>query len=184
MRLTLDNVRISFADGLFTAKKGQEANSKAKYQSSFLFPEIHPAYKALKAAFPLLANEKWGVKGAAQLKALEVSDKLCLHNGDTKTYVGYAGNWFVSASNATRPTVRHRDGRTPITLEDGIIYSGCRVRAFIELWAQDNGFGKRINASLRGVQFYLDDERFSGGGAADEDEMTPIADADADSVMA
>ena len=35
----------------------------------------------------------------------------------------------------------------------------------IEAWAQDNGFGKRINASLGGVQFVKDGAAFVGGQA-------------------
>lgn len=31
---------------------------------------------------------------------------------------------------------------------DGLVYSGCYVNARIELWAQDNANGKRVNAKL------------------------------------
>ena len=32
------------------------------------------------------------------------------------------------------------------------------------LWAQNNGYGKRINAQLDGVQFVRDGEAFGEGG--------------------
>jgi hypothetical protein len=50
----------------------------------------------------------------------------------------------------------------------------------VELWAQDNQYGKRINASLGGVQFAKDGESFGGGGnvveADDFDDLSVNAD--------
>jgi hypothetical protein len=68
--------------------------------------------------------------------------------------------------------------KTPLTSADGRPYAGCFVNASVELWAQDNNFGKRINASLRGVQFFKDGDAFSGGGAASDDEFDSVEDAD------
>lgn len=38
----------------------------------------------------------------------------------------------------------------------------------VEFWAQDNNYGKRVNATLLGVQFVRDGAAFAGGttGAA------------------
>ncbi|MDQ9777799.1 DUF2815 family protein, partial [Acinetobacter baumannii] len=47
-----------------------------------------------------------------------------------------------------------------------------------ELWCQDNNYGKRINASLRGVQFLKDGEAFAGGGIASEDDFEDLSAAD------
>jgi hypothetical protein len=81
---------------------------------------------------------------------------------------------FVSSRNKTRPLVIDRD-KSPLTAQDGRPYAGCFVHASIELWAQDNAYGKRINASLRGVQFFKDGDAFAGGGAASDDEFDDIA---------
>jgi hypothetical protein len=61
-----------------------------------------------------------------------------------------------------RPTVINRD-RTPLTAADGVIYSGCHGNVQVEVWAQDNSYGKRINAQLLGVQFTRDGDSFGGG---------------------
>jgi hypothetical protein len=45
------------------------------------------------------------------------------------------------------------------------------VDVSIDVWAQDNNYGKRVNASLRGVKFARDGEPFAGGGAATEDDF-------------
>jgi len=91
--------------------------------------------------------------------------QLCLHDGTDKAdkYDGFEGMVYVSASNDAQPTIVDRDGRTPLTKASGKIYSGCRVVMYVSLWAQDNKYGKGVNATLRGVQFYRDDVAFSGG---------------------
>ena len=81
---------------------------------------------------------------------------------------------YVSARSKTRPGIF--DGqRNELTQADGKPYSGCYVNANLELWAQDNSFGKRINAQLRGIQFLRDGDAFAGGGApANADEFDEI----------
>jgi hypothetical protein len=116
------------------------------------------------------------VKAEAILKGLAATDKLCLHDGDAKSgYEGFEGNLFISARSKVRPSVF--DGqRNELTEADGKPYSGCYVNVSLELWAQDNQFGKRINAQLRGVQFLRDGDAFSGGTRpADADEFDEIA---------
>jgi len=172
--IMLRNVRLSFPE-LFEAKPFNDSpGAKKEFSSSFLMPKDHPAVAEIKAACTKLAAEKWGEKGAQTLQALFRDDRLCLHDGDRKDYEGYAGNFFVRANNGVRPLVI--DGaKNPITEADGKIYSGCYVNATISLWCQDNKYGKRINANLRGVQFYKDGEAFSGGGSATVDEFEATA---------
>ena len=59
--------------------------------------------------------------------------------------------------------VINRD-KTPITEDDNVVYAGCYVNAIITLWAQNNSYGKRVNAQLDGVQFVRDGEPFGDGG--------------------
>ena len=100
---------------------------------------------------------------------------MALHDGDLKSnYDGFPGNLYVSARSTTRPLVINND-KSPLTEQDGKPYAGCYVNASIELWAQDNNYGKRVNASLRGVQFLRDGDAFAGGGAASEDEFDDIS---------
>lgn len=172
MIIQLQNVRSSMLD-LFQPYQGDEG--EGKYGGHFLFDPKHPAYKAVNDGIQAVAKEKWGAKAEATLKALTASGKICLRDGATKSDKdGYEGNFFVSARNANRPTAINRD-RSPVTEADGIIYSGCFVNVSIELWAQDNKFGKRVNATLRGVQFFKDGPRFGGGsGPAQADEFADL----------
>lgn len=173
MRILLRDVRLAFPNlwkAAAPASGGEEA-----FSASFLLPPDHPQLAELKKGLRELAKSKWGPKGDAVLKALESSDKTCLHNGDSKSdYDGFDGMLYVSARSKVRPSTW--DGqRNETTQADGLIYSGCYVNASLELWAQDNSYGKRVNAQLRGVQFLRKGDAFSGGGsAADADEFDEI----------
>jgi len=170
----LRDVRLAFPSlWVASAPKG---GGEAAFSASFLLTKTHKQIAELTAAFKAIAKEKWGAKGDAVYKALEAADKLCLHDGDAKAeYEGFEGNKFVSARSKTRPTVFDQQ-RQELSQADGKPYSGCYVNASLELWAQDNSFGKRINAQLRGVQFLRDGDAFAGGGQpADADEFDEIA---------
>lgn len=162
--ILLTNVRITFPT-LFTAK-AVKAGDKPSFGASFLMPKDHPDVAKVKAALRAVAEAKWGAKAPDILKSLVTGQRVCLRDGDTKAeYEGYPGNLFVSSTSSVRPTTVHRD-RSPLTEGDGVIYSGCYVNAKINIWAQDNQHGKRLNAQLQGVQFARDGEAFSGGGKA------------------
>jgi Protein of unknown function (DUF2815) len=173
MKILLRDVRLAFPNlWKATAPKG---GGEVAFSASFLLLPNHKQIPEIKKAMLSLATEKWGAKGAATYKALESSDKLALHNGDSKSeYEGFEGNLYVSTRSRVRPSVF--DGqRQELTEADGKPYSGCYVNASIELWAQDNSYGKRINAQLRGVQFLRDGDAFAGGGkAADAEEFDDL----------
>jgi hypothetical protein len=65
-------------------------------------------------------------------------------------------------------------------------FSGALVNASVEIWAQDNKWGRRINCSLRGVMLTGEGENFGGGSSpasADEFAALAKAKADADDVL-
>lgn len=178
-RMMLNNVRVAFAQGIFEA--GTVAGEgKPRYSASFLLDDKHPQYAAIKAKMAAVAKDKWKDKAEAQYKALEKADKLALHDGDLKPqYDGYPGNWHISAAaqEGNPPTVVNQD-KTTFKPNSGNkkIYSGCYVNASVEFWAQDNNYGKRINCTLRGVQFFKDGDSFSAASAASSDEFEEVTD--------
>lgn len=182
MKVKLSNVRLAFP--LLFEAKTVNGEGKPAFSASFLIDPADPQTKALHAAIEAVAKEKWGAKADAILKQMRAQDKVCLHDGDLKSnYDGFPGNLYVSSRSITRPLVIDKD-KTPLSESDGRPYAGCYVNASVELWAQDNNYGKRVNASLRGVQFYRDGDAFAGGGAASEDEFDDIAEgADADALV-
>lgn len=172
MKITVKNARLAFP-ALFAAKSFDEGDPT--HNALFIVGADDAQVKTINATIDQVAKDKWGAKAEAILAELRKKDRVCLHDGDTKaTYDGFQGNLFVSASNPVRPTVVNRD-KTPLTEADGVIYSGCYVHVILEIWAQDNKFGKRVNATLMGVQFSKDGEAFTGGGVASADDFDDLS---------
>ena len=176
MKIMLSNVRLAFPQVFKPATVNGEG--EPAYSAALLLGADHPQLEAIRAAQEACGKEKWGDKWAQVKKEITTKDRFALHDGDTKAdYDGFAGMKFVTTRSKVRPTVVDRD-RSPLTAADGKPYSGCFCNVIIELWAQDNQYGKRINAKLRAVQFVKDGEEFGGGGIDINREFTAIADDD------
>lgn len=181
IKVKLNNVRLAFPV-LFTAKPVGE-KGELKFSASFLMAPDHSAVAEIEKAMKAVAKEKWGEKGDVHFIACQKNQKICFKDGDVKPeYEGFPGNVFLAANNTARPAVFDRD-RSPLTEADGKPYAGCYVNAVVEIWAMDNHHGKRICASLGGVQFLKDGDAFSGGGVATEDDFDLIDGADDDSIF-
>lgn len=167
--IRIENARLSFP-ALFEAKAFNDG--KPAFKAVLILNKKTQAAQIAKieATIELVKKEEW--KGKA-VKLLGT----CLKDGAEKADLdGYGDEVvFVSASNPKRILVVDR-ARTPLTAEDGKPYAGCYVNATIRVWAQDNKFGKRINASLRAVQFYKDGEPFGEKPAQAEDEFENLGD--------
>lgn len=172
MKVILKRVRQSFSH--YHEAHSFDGTSAPAYDSTVILEPDHPSLAVLKEGIDKVGSEKWKDKWPAIKKEMEARDKTCLHNGDNKAATaGFEGNFYVTARNKIRPRVVDRDN-TELTIADGKPYSGCYVNLSIEIWAQDNSYGKRLNASLRGVQFLEDGTPFAGGAAANEDEFEAI----------
>lgn len=181
MRILVRDVRLAFPSlWKATAPRSQTGSGEPAFSASFLLPTNHKQLVEINLAIASVAKDKWNTKADAILKAMKAADKICLHNGDSKSeYEGFEGNLYISSRSKVRPSVF--DGqRNELSEADGKPYSGCYVNASLELWAQDNSYGKRINAQLRGVQFLRDGDAFAGGSRpADADEFDDIGAPDA-----
>jgi hypothetical protein len=154
MTIKLANVTLSFPH-LF--QKAQFNGTDTKFEATFLLDKVEHAaeIEKIKVAIKELI--------ATKLKGMKLSaDKICLKDGDDAAYDGYEGKFSIKASNRDRPLLVNKD-KSMLTEADGVLYAGCKVNAIIELWAQDNNFGKRINCQLSGVQFAADGTRFGDG---------------------
>jgi hypothetical protein len=172
----VENVRISFPN-LFqaTAINGE---GEPRFSAAFVIVPGSGAHQALNAAMEAVAKDKWGAKAPGILAELKGKGRVAFKEAplskDGEVYDGFEGMYALNASSPTRPLVLDRD-KSPLTAADGRPYGGCFVNASVDVWAQDNSWGKRINAKLRGVQFYKDGDAFSGGSPASEDEFDEIA---------
>lgn len=170
-KVKLTNVRVSFPS-LF--RKAQFNGEETKYEATFLLNKEEHAATIAEIEKHIQNKIKNDLKGAKI-----GPDKICLKDGDEIDYDGYAGHMSIKASNNKRPKVIDRD-KSPLTEDDDKLYAGCYVNAVIELWAQNNSWGKRINANLLGVQFAKDGEPFAAGETASDDDFPDFDDDDMD----
>ena len=170
-KIKLHNVRLSFPS-LF--RKAVFNGEETKYEATFLLDKDEHADKIAEIEAAIAAAVKDNLKGAKL-----AANKICLRDGDDVDYAGYANAMSVKASNGKRPMVIDRD-KSPLTEEDNRIYGGCYVNAIIELWTQNNQWGKRINANLLAVQFYKDGDPFADGATASVDDFDAFDDEDFD----
>ncbi len=193
-KVKLKGVRLSFPD-LFEAVQ-YEGQGPFKYRASFLFEPNSENHKVLKDAMKEVAEECWKGKAQSVLANADDDSKLrFIVDGNKKAYDGYKGMLCISATrdqSKGRPMVLNKNPKnsdgTPnyVTQTDGVMYAGCYVNATVELWAQDNKFGKTIRAQLLAVQFVKDGDAFGGGSAKgtvdDFEDLSDTGDDDGDLV--
>jgi len=151
--------------------------------------------KAIEAAMMAEAKEAWKDKADSVLAMLVEDGKVAFvkkvyrSKKTGEPYQGFEGTHVLSARNAkSQPTVFNQygeelSGKADIERQ---AFSGARVNASVEIWAQDNKWGRRVNCSLRGVMLTGEGENFGGGSSpasADEFAGMAKAKADADDVL-
>jgi hypothetical protein len=173
-KIILKNVRISFPS-LF--KKAVFNGEETGFEGTFLLDKETQADQIESIQAQIKELIKTNLKGAKL-----GPDKLCLRDGDLVEYDGYANHFSLKASSKKRPLVIDRD-KSPLVEDDGRPYSGCYVNASIELWAQDNNYGKRINATLLGVQFFKEGQPFGDGSSGSVNDFDAFGSDDEDDVF-
>jgi len=165
-KFKLKNVRLSFPS-IF--KRSEFNGQEGKFEATFLInkEQQKDLIKEIESKIALIQKDN---------KAKVSPDKICFKDGDFVDYDGYQGHMSIKAGANRRPTVIDRD-KTPLVEDDGKPYAGCYVNAVLELWYQDNSYGKRVNCNLLGIQFSKDGDSFGAGDTDvtddfdDEDDM-------------
>lgn len=173
-KIILKNVRISFPS-LF--KKATYNGDETGFEGTFLINKEDQTAQVELIQNAIKDLIKTNLKGAKLQQ-----DKICLRDGDLVDYDGYADHFSIKASSKKRPLVIDRD-KAPLVEEDGRPYSGCYVNASVELWAQNNNYGKRINCTLLAVQFFKDGVPFGDGATGSLSDFDAFGDDDSDDVF-
>lgn len=182
--LLITDARLSYA---YIYKPYEGDDGKKTYTSHLIIPENHPQMSAISATIRKVAALVFKDQADAVLAQLKAQDKLCIHRGDISKagQDPYRGKLYISANNNVRPRILATvNGVNQEINEDHELapYSGCYANVMIVIWAQNNKWGKRINAQLTGVQFLRHAERLGGGGkAASLDEFGTVEGSGADS---
>lgn len=184
-------------------KPGDEGGAGDKYGASIILDKETAAeqIKAVRAVISRIAAEQWKgkvvtVKGQSEKVVDQANPKAervvllgtCLHDGEEKADKDGYGDHVMYVSSSRRendgpPKVLDKT-KNEIRVEEGHYpYGGCYVIASVRLWAQDNEFGKRVNAELRIVIFDKHGEPF-GKGSVDADSDFAGVDLDDESEAA
>lgn len=186
IRVKLNDVRLSFAEIFEPKVYGDDPNGTPRHSANFLIHKVDQKELAEKvsAAVKSVIKAQWKDKPPQ----LGPKDK-CFRDGEPKDdedvrhalYDGYEGHFFVRASSPVDrpPTIidsrKGADGKFPrLTARDGRPYAGCRVNAIVSIWAQDNRWGKKVNASLEAIQFARHDEAFGATRVNAEEEFEDL----------
>lgn len=175
-KIITGKVRASFVH-LFEA---QSVNgSEPKFSCSFIIPKSDTeTVAAIKAAIEEARQEgipKWGGKIPAILKT-----PLRDGDADRPDDPNYADSYFINASSKEKPGVVDRK-RVPIT-DPLTVYSGCYVRASLNIYPFNTNGNRGIAAGLNHVQFWCDGEPLNGRVRA-EDEFDALDDVDDDDFL-
>ena len=186
-RIMLKNVVLAFPA---LAEPQAFGEGEPAYGAKFPIDPNSEQQKAIEAAMLAEAKETWKDKADSVLKMLAEDNKLAFvkkvyrSKKTGEAYQGFDGKHYLSDRNAkTQPTVFNQYGEEVSGKGDieRQAFSGAVVNASIEIWAQDNKWGRRINCSLRGVMLTGEGENFGGGSApASADEFASLAKAKAD----
>ena len=153
--------------------------SEPKYSCSLIIPKSDTmTVGKIKEAIEQAKQEgvpKWGGKIPPNLK-------LPLRDGDVDRPEdpAYADNYFINATSQEQPGVVDRK-RVKIT-DPLVIYSGCYIRASINIYPFNANGNRGIAAGLANIQFWEDGEPLNGRVRA-EDEFDALDDDDADDFL-
>lgn len=183
-KIVLKNVRLSFLR--LDKPEAFEEGQTPKFQATGLLDPSdadHAAQiKAFKQAAHKLILDAYG-EIPAEIKANPI-DQLCYGLADKhpkkSKYDGYAGMFYVSASNPDRVGCVNRKGVLVMPGDPEFPYSGCYGNLSVSLWAllgpKRDKYGARLSANLRAVQFVRDGEAFGAGPVSAEDEFEALED--------
>lgn len=182
MKLTIRStaehpVRLAFVDtplgSIWRPTTGDDGTPRWSCQA--ILGKDHPAVAEINAAEEAVAKAKWPNDWQQKLAAAGAKSRRVLKDGVSRAqYPGYAGNYFLAMSSKAAPQVRRGDAKTPAVQGDGLFYPGVRAHLIIEIWAQDNQFGKFPNTELKGLVFAGHDTPFAGGAPLQDSDFADL----------
>lgn len=186
MKVLLKNISLGFP-AIATPQAFGEG--EPAYGAKFPIVPNKEHQKLIEAAIKEVAKDQWKDKADGILELLTEDNKVCFVKKVYKSkktgepYAGFEGAHYLSARNAkTQPTVFDKFNQ-PIEKTGEIerqAFSGANVHASVDIWAQDNKWGRRINCSLLGIMVTGEGERVGGGASvASQDDFADMAEATA-----
>lgn len=181
MKIRLKNVRIAFPA---LAAPQAFGDGEPAYGARFIIDPKSENAKILNEVIDTVAKDQWKDKAASVMKQLKADKKVAYIereylNKDGVAYDGFADHFYLQTRNAkVQPGIfnKFNEAVTDKANIERVIYGGCYVHAMVEIWAQDNKWGRRVNSTLLGVMFAGEGASFGGGSApAASDDFADLA---------
>lgn len=185
IRVKLEGVPVSFPH-VFRKHSSIEDGTPKFSLNAIIDEETKAGRKAraaMDAAIEKAKKSLWG-DNPPRIK----DDRICLKDGNDmldgsgEVRDGYQDVMYVKASTQKRPNVRDRDGKTPLTEEDDKVIGGDICNVWLDVWpTKDKKLGGNgVFATLVGVQFVKEGNRFGGGKGLSDDDFDDLGDDDSD----
>lgn len=141
------------------------------FQAVLLIPpdaDLAPFANAIRAA----VHGRFGP--TAKINPAKLPIRSCADKPDSP---GYDEGWhYLNVHSKRQPGVVDQLA-VPIATDDGRVYAGCWVRAYINAFAWEHPVGGRgVSFGLNAVQLVRDGERLVGGGRPATEVFAPLAD--------
>lgn len=181
MEIILTKVRNAFPAHYEPRAMAGDANSKPAYGGKAIIEPGSKNDKLLEETLLKVAEDKWPGKGKQVLDKLIADGKVCYTQGpyldkDGEARDGFEGMYYLSMrSEKLKPTVKDKFNQTVTEGQAGAPYAGCFTHMAVDIWAQDNQYGRRINCTLQGVMFADDGPAFGGGRPANDSTFAGMA---------
>ena len=158
VKVKLTNVTLAFPNLFEKSKFGN-------YGATFIMEPGHANIDVVKRAIKQVAEED--MKGK-----IPSPSNLCMRSNEEKaSYDGFVdGGYYVAANRKEGFAPNQLIKRDKTSADEDTFYPGCKVNAVVNLWAQDNQWGRKINAELVGVQFAAHGERLGRGATKIDDD--------------
>lgn len=176
-----DPVRLAFPAIYEPRAMAGDATSKPAYGGKLIIKPGGANAKLLNETLLKAAEEKWPGKGAQVLADLKSKGRVCYIEGpyndsDGNVRDGFENMHYLSMrSEKLKPTAKNKFNQNVTEGDPGAPYAGCHVHAAVDVWPQDNNFGRRINCTAQGFMFADDGPAFGGGRPASDNTFAGLA---------
>lgn len=157
-KIKLNNVRLSFPS-VWHKKIWENSKNKPKYETTFILNKITHAKE--------IEEIQKEIKFLLDANKITISNPLthCLRDGDfiipgIDSKPEYKDSYSLKTTSEQRVSIVNKN-KTPLAEEDGLIYGGCYVNAYVYLYPYNNSMGKGVSVSFLGIQFASKGEPFT-----------------------
>ncbi len=157
-KIKLNNVRLSFPS-VWHKKIWENSKNKARYESTFILNKTTHAKE--------IEEIKKEIKFLLDVNNITITSPLthCLRYGDfvipgVEPKPEFKDSFTLKTTSDERVPILNKN-KTPITEDDGLIYGGCYVNAYVYLYPYNNSMGKGVSASFLGMQLVSKGEPFA-----------------------